>query len=76
MFQHFMSVFGGADAPKLHEVAEAIAKLVAAPDGKRPARTIVGAPFGADAVNASTAPAQAAAVRGLGLGHLDVAAAH
>jgi hypothetical protein len=30
---------------------------------------------GADAVNASTALAQAAVVRGLGLGHLDVAAA-
>jgi len=75
MFQHFMSVFAGTDAPQPHDVAEAIARLIAAPHGQRPARTIVGAPFGADAVNASTALAQAAVVRGLGLEHLDVAAA-
>jgi NADP-dependent 3-hydroxy acid dehydrogenase YdfG len=75
MFQHFTSLFAAADAPKPHEVSQAIAKLVATPGGQRPARTIVGAPFGADAVNASTALAQAGVVRGLGLGHLDVAAA-
>jgi len=75
MFQHFMSLFAAGDAPKPHDVAEAIVKLVAASAGQRPARTVVGAPFGADAVNASTALAQAAVVRGLGLGHLDLAVA-
>jgi len=75
MFQHFMSVFRSPEAPQPHDVAQAIAKLVATPGGQRVARTIVGAPFGADVVNANTAPAQAATVRALGLGHLDVAAA-
>jgi NADP-dependent 3-hydroxy acid dehydrogenase YdfG len=75
MFQHFTSVFGASYAPQVHDVAVAIAKLVATPSGKRPARTIVGAPFGADVVNDSTAPAQAAAVMALGLGRLDVATA-
>lgn len=43
LFQHFLSVFAGVDAPDLHDVAVAISKLVAAPAGQRAARTIVGA---------------------------------
>ncbi len=73
MFQHFMSVFGATDAPQPHDVAQAIAKLIDAHPGTRPARTIVGAPFGADLVNAHTAPVQSATVQALGLRHLDVA---
>jgi NADP-dependent 3-hydroxy acid dehydrogenase YdfG len=70
MFKHFMETFQKSDAPNPHDVAEAIAKLVAQPKGSRPARTVVGAPFGADAVNAQTAPVQAHLVEALGLGHL------
>jgi NAD(P)-dependent dehydrogenase (short-subunit alcohol dehydrogenase family) len=70
MFKHFMTTFQGADAPNPHDVAEAIAGLVAQPKGRRPARTVVGAAFGADAVNAQTAPVQAQVIKALGLGHL------
>jgi NAD(P)-dependent dehydrogenase (short-subunit alcohol dehydrogenase family) len=70
MFKHFMTTFQAADAPNPHDVAEAIAKLVALPKGSRPARTVVGAPFGSDTVNEQTAPVQARVVEALGLGHL------
>jgi hypothetical protein len=70
MFKHFMTTFQAADAPNPHDVAEAIAKLVAQPKGSRPARTVVGAAFGSDTVNAQTAPVQAHVVEALGLGHL------
>ena len=70
MFKHFTTVFQAPDAPNPHDVAEAIAKLVAQPKGSRPARTVVGAAFGSDAVNEQTAPVQAHVVEALGLGHL------
>lgn len=70
MFKHFMTVFQAADAPNPHDVAEAIAKLVGQPKGSRPARTVVGAPFGSDTVNEQTAAVQAHVVEALGLGHL------
>jgi len=70
MFKHFTTVFQAPDAPNPHDVAEAIAKLVAQPKGTRPARTVVGAAFGSDAVNEQTAPVQAHVVEALGLGHL------
>jgi NADP-dependent 3-hydroxy acid dehydrogenase YdfG len=70
MFQSFMTTFAAADAPNPHDVAAAIAKLVAQPKGSRPVRTVVGAAFGADTVNAQTAPVQAHVVEALGLGHL------
>jgi NAD(P)-dependent dehydrogenase (short-subunit alcohol dehydrogenase family) len=70
MFKHFMTTFQAADAPNPHDVAEVIAKLVAQPKGSRPARTVVGAAFGSDTVNAQTAPVQAHVVEALGLGHL------
>jgi NAD(P)-dependent dehydrogenase (short-subunit alcohol dehydrogenase family) len=70
MFKHFMTTFQAPDAPKPHDVAEAIVKLVARPKGSRPARTVVGQPFGADTVNGQTAPVQAHVVEALGLGHL------
>lgn len=75
MFQHFMKVFQSADAPNPHDVARTILALVDAPKGGRTIRAIVGAPFGSDAVNTQTAPVQAQVVAGLGLGHLDKAAA-
>jgi NAD(P)-dependent dehydrogenase (short-subunit alcohol dehydrogenase family) len=70
MFKRFMTTFQTADAPNPHDVAQAIAKLVALPKGSRPARTVVGAPFGSDTVNEQTAPVQAHVVEALGLGHL------
>jgi hypothetical protein len=70
MFNHFTTMFQAADAPNPHDVAEAIAKLVGLPKGGRPARTVVGAAFGADTVNEQTAPLQAHVVEALGLGQL------
>jgi NAD(P)-dependent dehydrogenase (short-subunit alcohol dehydrogenase family) len=70
IFKHFMTQFQAPDAPNSHDVAEAIAKLVALPKGSRPARTVVGAAFGSDTVNAQTALVQANVVEALGLGHL------
>ena len=70
MFKHFMTAFQAPDAPNPHDVAEAIANLVAAPKGSRRARTVVGAAFGSDTVNEQTAPVQAHVVEALGLGHL------
>ena len=42
----------------------------AAPKGSCAARTVVGQPFGADAVNAAMAPVQQGVVEALGLGFL------
>jgi len=70
MFETFMGMFAAADAPNPHDVAEAIAKLVATPNGSRPDRVVVGQPFGSDAVNAAVAPIQSQVVEGLGLGSL------
>ena len=70
MFETFNTMFSGPDAPAPHDVAKAIAKLIATPKGERPARTVVGASFGADTVNDSTEPVQARSVEALGLGHL------
>ena len=70
MFQHFMTTFQAPNAPNPHDVAEAVAKLVAQPKGSRPPRTVVGAAFGSDIVNDQTAPVQAHVVETLGLSHL------
>ena len=70
MFAIFMEMFAAQDAPKPHDVAEAIAKLVMTHMGMRPARVVVGQPFGADAINTAVAPVQQQAVEGLGLGML------
>lgn len=70
LFKQFMTRFQAADAPNPHDVAEAIARLVAQPKGSRPARTVVGADFGADTLNKETALVQAHVIDALGLGHL------
>ena len=70
-FRQFMAdMFGGANAPNPHDVAKAIVELIATPAGKRPERLIVGAPFGADAVNAATQPIQGRIIDGLNLAGL------
>ena len=71
MFSSFMSMFEAADAPKLHDIAEAIVELIKTPDGQRPARTVVGNSFGSEAINAAVAPIQNAVMQTLGLGHLE-----
>lgn len=70
MFETFTAMFQAKDGPNPHDIAEATVKLLALPKGARPIRTIVGQPFGADLINQQTAPVQAQAVAGLGLGHL------
>ena len=70
MFANFTEMFASPSAPNSHEVATAVAALIAEAKGKRPARTVVGQPFGADAVNTAIAPVQQGVVDALGLGHL------
>ncbi len=70
MLETFKGMLQGENAPNPQDVAEAITRLVEQPKGSRPARTVVGQPFGVDAVNAQTAPIQAQVVEGLGLGQL------
>ncbi len=70
MLQNFSEMLSGTDAPNPHEVAEAVARLIGAPKGQRPARTVVGAAYGADAVNEATEPVQTATIEALGLGHM------
>ncbi|MEE8153343.1 MAG: SDR family oxidoreductase [Phycisphaerales bacterium] len=70
MFQQFDSMLSAPGAPDPHDIAEAIAKLVVTPKGDRPARTVVGASYGADTLNDASAPVQASVLEALGLGHL------
>src|SRR6478752_4052148 len=71
IYKTFTSMLQGKDAPKPHDVAEAVAKLVGQAKGSRAARTVVGTSFGVDKINADIAPVQKAVVGGLGLGHLE-----
>src|SRR5262245_10948614 len=71
MFKSLTATFEGKDAPNPHDVAEAILQLVAQAKGTRPARTVVGAPFGTDQANEDVAPVQSKVVEALGLSHLE-----
>lgn len=71
MLEQFGTLLSAPNAPKPQEVADAIRHLIAQPAGSRPFRTVVGPDFGAETVNAQTAPVQAEVLKGLGLGHLD-----
>ncbi|WP_263356170.1 hypothetical protein [Acidicapsa ligni] len=62
--------FKGESAPNPHDVAVAIAKLVAQPAGTRPARVVVGQSMGADVINASSDAVQAQLLQALGLSFL------
>jgi NAD(P)-dependent dehydrogenase (short-subunit alcohol dehydrogenase family) len=70
LFETFMGIFGGTNAPNPHDVASTMLTLVEAKDGERPERVVVGTPFGADAANEAIAPIQAQVLTGLGLQHL------
>jgi NAD(P)-dependent dehydrogenase (short-subunit alcohol dehydrogenase family) len=74
MFETFKGMFASANAPDPHDVADAIAKLIATPKGARAARLVVGQPFGADAVNDAVAPIQHRVLEGLKLGALTILA--
>ena len=63
-------VFSGADAPDSHEVSKELVGLIATAAGERPDRIVVGAPYGADAVNAAVRPIQAQMISGIGFGKL------
>jgi stage V sporulation protein SpoVS len=67
-------MFASANAPNPHDVAGAIADLIATPKGARAARLVVGQAFGADAVNDAVAPIQHRVLEGLGLGALTILA--
>jgi NAD(P)-dependent dehydrogenase (short-subunit alcohol dehydrogenase family) len=68
--EKLMDLFQSANAPNPHDVAETITRIVEQPQGSRPARAVVGQSFGADAINAQTASAQAQLLEGFGLGQL------
>jgi hypothetical protein len=70
MFATFMEIFHSKNAPNPHDVPDAIAKLVSHARGSRPARVVVGEPYGSDVVNRLTEPVQAQVIEGLGLGQL------
>src|ERR1700724_391464 len=46
MFDTFLEIFQSKNAPNPHDVPEAIAKLVGQSKGTRPARVVVGEPYG------------------------------
>ncbi|WP_422048101.1 SDR family oxidoreductase [Shimia sp.] len=72
MFDQFMVMLSGEQAPNPQDIADAVADLVVQPAGQRPARVVVGNSFGAEAINTMTAPIQADTIKALGLEHLGV----
>jgi len=64
------SLFQSPDAPDPHDIAKAIADLIATPAGERPSRVVVGLAFGADAANAAIQPIQGQLIAGAGFDHL------
>jgi NAD(P)-dependent dehydrogenase (short-subunit alcohol dehydrogenase family) len=70
MVGNLMHLFQGVNAPNPHDVAEAIARIVDQPSGSRPARTVVGQSFGADAINFQAEKVQTQLLEGLGLRQL------
>lgn len=70
-FSEFLQgVFSSADAPDSHDVAVALTELVATAPGARPERVVVGASYGADAVNDAVKPIQNGMVESIGFGKL------
>lgn len=70
MLGNFMELFESENAPTPEDVATGIANLVEQATNKRPARLVIGASFGADAVNEATAPIQQRTIDALGLNRL------
>jgi NAD(P)-dependent dehydrogenase (short-subunit alcohol dehydrogenase family) len=63
----FSKFFASEQTTKPQDVADAIARLVGTPSGKRPLRTVCGPDYGAIAINEHTAPIQAEVLRALGM---------
>jgi NAD(P)-dependent dehydrogenase (short-subunit alcohol dehydrogenase family) len=63
--------FAGENAPDPHDVAKEVLDLVNTSAGKRPARVVVGAPFGADAANTALKPVQEQLLASIGMDALD-----
>jgi len=63
----FSKFFASEQSTKPQDVADAIARLVSTPSGKRPLRTVCGPDYGAVAINSHTAPIQAEVLRALGM---------
>jgi NAD(P)-dependent dehydrogenase (short-subunit alcohol dehydrogenase family) len=63
--------FQSPDAPKPHEVAAEVERLIATPDGRRPPRVVVGAAFGADEANGALRQLQTNLVHGFGFDKLE-----
>jgi hypothetical protein len=61
----FSKFFASEQSTNPQDVADAIAKLVSTPSGKRPLRTVCGPDYGAIAINGHTAPIQAEVLRAL-----------
>ncbi|MFC5865359.1 SDR family oxidoreductase [Acidicapsa dinghuensis] len=71
VFADFLKgTFSSADAPDSHDIAKALVELIGTPAGRRPDRVLVGAGYGADAVNAVVKPIQAEMIRGIGFDKL------
>lgn len=70
MVKTLLDLFQGENAPNPHDVAEAIAQIVAQPHGSRAPRTVVGQSFGTDVINTQAAAVQEQLIEGLGLGQL------
>ena len=70
MFEHFMAMLSGAEAPDPQDIADVVLGLVTQPSGERPARVVVGTSFGAEEANVAMAPLQANTIKVLGLDHL------
>jgi short-subunit dehydrogenase len=64
--QYIQGVFSGANPPNPHDVSEALVKLIAMPDGKRPPRVVIGTSFGAAEVNSAVQPIQSGMISSIG----------
>lgn len=69
-------MFAGADAPDSHDIAKALVELVDTPAGKRAERVLVGAGYGAEAVNAAVLPIQGGMINAIGFEHLKTLVVH
>jgi NAD(P)-dependent dehydrogenase (short-subunit alcohol dehydrogenase family) len=63
----FRQFFASNDAPDPQLVADAILRLIEAPAGSRPLRTVCGPDYGAAIINQHTVPIQADVLRALGM---------
>lgn len=58
ILEPFEALFNGVDVPNTQDVADAISQLIAAPNGQRPLRTVVGMDFGVIGLNEASEPFQ------------------